>query len=153
MSSQTNWRYGYSYQHLKEKLTQMHPRTLSSRSFPRSQQSDQTSARPIAQPAPPVVKRTSEPELSTNDLARVFNAAVLCSRSKRKRDFSTELHELTESAAFKTILNSIRQLARVQGIKERQAAEEVIETFRKMDELWGEYMFCEGREKLRKPRV
>ena len=86
-----------------------------------------------------------------DDLARVFNTAVVSSQAKQKRDFSSELYELTESASFKAILNTVRQLSRVQGISERQASEHIIQTFRKMDDIWGGYVSHEGLEKLRSP--
>jgi hypothetical protein len=48
-------------------------------------------------------------------------------------------------------LNAVRQLAAVQGITERQSAEVIIETFRNMDEVWSEYVYREGLDKIRKP--
>lgn len=87
-----------------------------------------------------------------DNLTRIFNTALISSQSKEKRNLSSELYGLTESPAFKAVLNAVRQLARVQGTTERQAAEQVIQTFRKMDEIWNEYVFREGLERLRSPR-
>jgi hypothetical protein len=84
-----------------------------------------------------------------DDLARTFHTVLVSSQAGSKRDFCAELYELTESASFKAILTAIRQLARVQGIQERQAAEQVIQTFRKVDEIWGEYLFREGIDRIR----
>lgn len=89
---------------------------------------------------------------SKEELTRIFNSAILSTRSKAKRNFSAELIALTESTSFKAILNAVQQVARVQGISDRQAAEQVIETFRKMDDLWSEYTVCEGLDKIRKPQ-
>ncbi|MFZ9595001.1 MAG: hypothetical protein ACO3A2_02880 [Bdellovibrionia bacterium] len=86
------------------------------------------------------------------DCARVFNTALVSSLAESKRDLSAELQELTQSAAFQAILNSVRQLAAVQGISERQSSEQIIQTFRKMDEVWGEYLAKEGLDKIRKQR-
>jgi hypothetical protein len=87
-----------------------------------------------------------------DELTRIFNTALVSSQSGAKRDFSSELYQLAESPAFKAVLSAVRHLSRVQGVSERQAAEQVIQTFRKMDEIWGEYIFREGLERLRKPR-
>lgn len=87
-----------------------------------------------------------------SELTRVFNGVLLSSRAKRKRDFSAELYALIESPAFRAILSSIRQLASVHHLTERQATEQVIQTFRKMDEIWDEYMFREGLDQYRNPR-
>ena len=83
------------------------------------------------------------------ELSKIFNTSIVSSKAKAKRDFSSELFALTDSTAFKTILNAVQQLARVQGISEKQAAEQVIQTFRRMDELWGEYLFHEGIDRLK----
>lgn len=87
-----------------------------------------------------------------DDLARSFNTVLVNSQVEGKKDFSTELRQMSESAPFKAILNSVRQLASVQGVDERQAAEQIISTFRKMDQLWNEYLVREGIEHLKKPR-
>lgn len=92
---------------------------------------------------------SSAPHPRFEELARVFNTSVVSSQAKAKRDFSSELFALTDSSAFKAILNAVQQLARVQGISEKQAAEQVIQTFRRLDEIWGEYMFHEGLDRLR----
>lgn len=87
-----------------------------------------------------------------SELTRVFNSVLLSSRTKRKKDFSAELYALVESPAFRAILTSIQQLAAVHHVSERQATEQVIQTFRKIDDLWDEYMFREGLDQYRNPR-
>ena len=91
----------------------------------------------------------TSPTASLDDLVRVFNTAVIATRTDALRDFSAELHGLIESPAFRAILNSVRHLARTHGLSEREAAESVIKTFRKMDQIWGEYVFQEGVDRLR----
>lgn len=92
------------------------------------------------------------PSSVKDDLSRIFNTALVSTQAGTKRDFAAELYELTESASFKAILSAVRQLSRVQGMTERQAAEQVIQTFRKMDEVWSEYLFREGVDRIRQPR-
>lgn len=92
---------------------------------------------------------SAPPTENRDELARIFNTVLVSSQSKGKRDFSGELSELAESPAFKSILSAVRQLSRIHGMTERQASEQIIQTFRKMDQIWGEYVFREGLEKLK----
>jgi hypothetical protein len=101
---------------------------------------------PPGTPPPSTVSPVSP--VSFDELVRIFNSALLTSRTKEPHDFSAELHQLMESPAFKMILQSVRQLARSQGTSEREAAEQMIETFRKIDRIWQEYVFREGVDRL-----
>lgn len=83
-----------------------------------------------------------------DELARIFNTAMVATRAQENRDFSAELFLLMESPAFRAILNAVRQHARLHGISEKVAAEQVIKTFRKLDDLWSSYTFQEGVEKI-----
>ena len=87
--------------------------------------------------------------LTFEELSRVFNTAVVSTRAESIRDFSTELFTLVDSPAFKALLHGVKQLARTQGISEREAAEQMIETFRKLDKIWGEYIFQEGVDRIK----
>jgi hypothetical protein len=101
----------------------------------------------------PTAPKAASRSPQRDELTRIFNTAVVSSQAKAKRDLSAELYEMTESPSFKAILNAVRQLAQVQGVNERQAAEQIIQTFRKVDEVWGEYVFREGLDRVRKPRA
>lgn len=85
---------------------------------------------------------------SKEDLVRVFSTALVSTQCKR-RNFAAELNEITQRPAFRAILNSVRQLAAATGTTEKQAAEEIVKAFRGLDEVWGQYVFQEGLEKLR----
>jgi hypothetical protein len=92
----------------------------------------------------------ANPSASTvDDLARVFNTALVSTRAGASRDFSTELYSLVDSPAFRAILASVRQLSRTTGCSEKEAAETLIETFRKLDQIWTEYIFQEGVDRLK----
>jgi hypothetical protein len=86
--------------------------------------------------------------MAVDDLARIFNTALVATKSQQNRDFQSELYQLMESPAFRAILTAIRQHARMQGLSEKHAAEQVIRTFRKLDELWSSYVFQEGVDRL-----
>lgn len=84
-----------------------------------------------------------------DELIRVFNTALVATQAGAPRDFSNEIFELMENPAFRAILGAVRQYARLQGLSERQAAEQIIATFRKMDRVWSDYVFHEGVERLK----
>lgn len=86
--------------------------------------------------------------MAVDDLARIFNTALVATKTQPGRDFQTELYQLMESPAFRAILTAIRQHARLQGLSEKHAAEQIIRTFRKVDELWSSYVFQEGVDRL-----
>jgi len=94
----------------------------------------------------------AKPAIAQDQLVRIFNTALVSTQAGKKRDFSSELCALTESSSFKAILSAVRHLSRVQGVSEQRAAEDIIQTFRKMDEIWEEYVAKEGLDKIRNPR-
>ena len=89
------------------------------------------------------------PEASIQDLARIFNTALVATRVNTARDLSGELLALVESPAFKAILASVRQFATEQGVSEREAAESIVLTFRKVDRVWEDYILQEGVDRLK----
>jgi hypothetical protein len=86
---------------------------------------------------------------NVDELAKVFNSALLATRKPSDRDIAAEVLELVQSSAYRAILMAVRQLAVLEGISERQAAEQLAKTFRKMDNLWGDYVFAEGLDRVR----
>ena len=88
---------------------------------------------------------------SIEDLTRIFNTALVATRAESVQDFSTELYTLLESPPFRVILQAIRQLAKNQGLGDKEAAETLIQTFRRIDKIWGDYVFQEGLDRLKNP--
>src|SRR5688500_885779 len=104
---------------IQDTLHQLQQKTLASNvadSLPKS-------SPVVAKAGPPQTKIVVPSKESRDELARVFNTAIVSSQADTKRDLSSELQQLTQSAPFKAILNAVRQLASVQGITERQSAE------------------------------
>jgi hypothetical protein len=99
----------------------------------------------------PHATASSPPSAAFNhdDLVRIFNTALVSSHTEARRDFSGEIFELMESPAFRAILGTVRQYARLQGLSEKQAAEQIIMTFKKMDQAWSDYVFQQGVERLK----
>jgi len=84
-----------------------------------------------------------------DDLARLFNTALVSTRDQSSRDWMGEIQRLMESPAFRSLLSSIRHLARSQGVSEAAAAEEMIRTVRALDSVWRDYVFQEGLERIK----
>ena len=91
----------------------------------------------------------ADDSMQRSRLNQIFNTALVSSRADAKPNSATELHQLMETPAFGSILQSIQLLAGEQGVSEMEAARDVIRTFRKMDQLWTEYLVSEGVERLK----
>ena len=92
---------------------------------------------------------TSSSASSQDELIRIFNTALIATQAEPTRDFTSKIYELMETPAFRAILSTVRQYARLQGLSERQAAEQLIQTFREMDSVWRDYVFQQGVDRLK----
>lgn len=84
-----------------------------------------------------------------DDVARLFNTALVSTRDQGSRDWTAEIQRLMETPAFRALMSSIRHLARTQGISEVSAAEEMIRTVRALDSVWRDYVFQEGLDRIK----
>lgn len=89
---------------------------------------------------------------SQDEFARIFNTAIISTHAESVKDLSGELMDLIAQPPFQAILNAARLLASEQNLSAKQATEEVIKTFRKVDQIWNAYVFLEGVGKLKSPR-
>lgn len=89
---------------------------------------------------------------SQEKLVRVFNTAIVSTHRASKKNRSSELFDLVGTPAFQAILHAVERLSTDEGITEQAAAERIIETFRKVDQIWGNYLFHEGLDYVFKPK-
>jgi hypothetical protein len=83
------------------------------------------------------------------DMSLIFNTAFVRARApSQARDLSAELAQLSNTPACRAILAAAQQLATSQGISEMEAAEQIIQTFKKLDDVWGAYLYQEGLARL-----
>lgn len=94
-------------------------------------------------------KRKNQAEQLTKRFTKVLNTAVVSTRVETPRNLSQELKEVMQSPAFRAILKATRDLSQHQAISENDAAEQIIRTFRRLDELWGEYLVREGVDRIK----
>ena len=125
----------------------MNQSAASSSSAPSVHPSSATNGRSAPNQGPASAANASQ--ASQDELIRVFNTAIVATQAGSQRDFSGEIFELIENPAFRAILGAVRQFSRMQGVNERQAAEQIITTFRKMDRVWTDYVFQEGVDRLK----
>lgn len=89
------------------------------------------------------------PIVSDDELARIFNSAVISTRTPSHSGLSTELMELAHSPAYRAVLIAVRHHAADMGVSEKVAAEQIIQTFRKLERTWLDYVFQEGLERIK----
>ncbi len=107
-------------------------------------------AEPAQHRSSPFQGQTPPPAAATREeLARIFNTVLVSTRAESPQDPSSAICELMDSPAFHTILAAVRQHARLQSLPEKQAAEQIIRCFRQVDQLWHDYVFQQGMEKIK----
>ena len=110
---------------------------------------------PVDSELPPGSETLSRPSLNSREdlgdierLVRSFNTALISTRAESQSTSpdrsSDELHGLVNSPAFREILEASQRLAHDQALSPQGAAEVLIRTFRKIDQIWSDYIFSEG---------
>ena len=94
-------------------------------------------------------KRKNQAEQAAKRFTKVLNTAIVSTRVEKPRNLSQELKEVMQTPGFRAILKATHDLAHRQNLTERDAAEQIVRTFRKLDELWGDYLTREGVEKIK----
>jgi hypothetical protein len=98
-------------------------------------------------------KSAAQPVPADNDTTtKVLNTAFIETAARSISDHGTELYQLVQTPAYKAIAEAVRSLARSQGMSEKDAAETVIDTFRKVDKIWKDFVFSEGIKRLKSSR-
>lgn len=87
-----------------------------------------------------------------DDLAKIFNTVLVAQHAQEassERDFLSELQNTVETPEFKAILATIRQFSKLQCISEKDAAQRILQTFFKLNNIWSAYLTREGIESLK----
>jgi hypothetical protein len=93
---------------------------------------------------------STPPKQELEELIRIFNTALVNSKTRSNRNFSEELQSVLQTPAFRVILTSIQKYSEDLGVDLNEAATEVVHTFRNLDQIWSEYVYQEGIHKLTK---
>ncbi len=81
---------------------------------------------------------------------QLLNTAIIKSK-ERKIDNSYEdrLARVCQTPAVKALSGAIAQLAESSGISRDQAAIQLVETVRELDQIWSDYVMMEGIGRLK----
>ncbi len=85
------------------------------------------------------------------DFVQVLNTAILKHKQRNiKRGYEDRLKSTCQSPAMKALEVGITYLSENQKISRDQAAIEVIDTFKQLDNIWNDYLVLEGVTNLKK---
>ena len=84
------------------------------------------------------------------EFAQIINTAIIKSKEKRINSFYEErLIAVCQHPAIKALELAISHLSSTQKISQDQAAIELIEAIRELDNIWDDYVKMEGLTKLK----
>lgn len=106
---------------------------------------------PHAPPRPPTPPpfRGCTPPPAAPEWTRVFHTALVSTRSSTLEGFSRELAELSSHPAFHALLRAAETHGIERSLSPRQACEELVRVFRRLDQLWTDYVSQEGLDRIR----
>lgn len=84
------------------------------------------------------------PEHLTKAICTAFVSTL---KNKDKRPY--DLGQLLHTPAFEMFAVSVQKLAEQQGCSPEEAAEEMLRIIRRVDDIWRDYVFQEGIERIR----
>jgi hypothetical protein len=91
--------------------------------------------------------------MDDDQLIRILNTAIISTRVEASPDLSREIYDLVKTPGFQAILQATRLLSEKEGLSTKDACEIVIKTFRKLDQIWSDYVFQEGIDRLKGSRT
>ena len=81
---------------------------------------------------------------------QILNTAIIKSKEKKlNQQFEERLREICNSPALEAINKAISIYADSSKITRDQAAMEITETIRELDNIWGDYITVEGIDRLK----
>lgn len=85
-----------------------------------------------------------------HDSVQLLNTAVVKSKEKIiDNTFEDRLSKVCNSEAIKSISIAIEHLSESQKISRDDAATQIVETLRELDNIWSDYVMMEGIGKLK----
>ena len=93
---------------------------------------------------------THEDSRKNKEFAQIINTAIVKSKEKRINSFYEErLVAICQHPAIKALNVAVAHLSSTQKISQDQAAIELIEAVRELDNVWDDYVKMEGLTKLK----
>ncbi len=81
---------------------------------------------------------------------QLLNTAIIKSKEKKiDSSYEERLNSINKSPAIEAINKSITYLAETQNVSRDQAAIQIIESLRELDQVWSDYVTMEGIDRLK----
>ncbi len=80
----------------------------------------------------------------TREWISALNTSILTTRTDSGRDLSMELSRVMQSPEFTSLLFAAQYLADSLGLSKEEATERIVQTFRKLDSIWGDMVTKRG---------
>lgn len=80
---------------------------------------------------------------------KLFNTAVIATKIPKSEQGSARLNSVLGSGQFQAILKAVQIYSKENNVSEELACEEIIRTFRTIDEIWNDYIFQAGLSRLK----
>lgn len=114
----------------------------------REDRSNQMTTEPLVSQTPPT-NAPSSTERAEDRLSRIFNTAMISTIRNNEPLEDEALNQLLATPEFRAILSAVHQVAFEKNTTEKNAAEELIRVFRRIDHAWQDYVLAKGIESLR----
>ena len=93
---------------------------------------------------------THEDTCSDKEFAQIINTAIVKSKERQINDsYEERFGAICQHPALKALNVAISHLSSTQKISQDQAAIELIEAIRELDNIWDDYIRMEGLTKLK----
>ncbi|MBU6152705.1 MAG: hypothetical protein KGP28_00255 [Bdellovibrionales bacterium] len=80
----------------------------------------------------------------TREWISALNTSILTTRTNLIKDRSSELSGIMQSPEFTSLLFAAQYLGDSLGLTKEEATERLIDTFRKLDAIWGDMVIKRG---------
>jgi hypothetical protein len=80
----------------------------------------------------------------TREWISALNTSILTTRTNMLRDRSPELASIMQTPEFTSLLFAAQYLGDSLGLSKEEATERIIDTFRKLDSIWGDIVIKRG---------
>lgn len=80
----------------------------------------------------------------TREWMSALNTSILTTRANLVKDHSSELSGIMQSPEFTSLIFAAQYLAESLGLSKEEATERLIDTFRKLDTIWGDMVIKRG---------
>lgn len=97
---------------------------------------------------PPLFQSTKKSSPTFEQLIKIINTAFI-STQLCEQNLSEDLQKHIKTPEFQYFVKMVKQFAEQENLSYQEAAESIVDTFRKVDKIWKEFVYQEGIKKLK----